>query len=260
MIDPPRPEVFDAIKICHEAQVRVAMITGDHQITALAIAHDIGIVPMDDNTTLSGTQIDAMSDDQLQIAVANCSVYARVSPENKLRIVKAYKKLDMITAMTGDGTNDAPALKEADIGIAMGIAGTDVAKGAASVLLLNDNFATIRTAINDGRVITRNIKNVINFILSTNFGTALFIVLFTYIFGFNAITITQRLLLDLVTDTLPCIFIGLNINDFGIMKGKNRNSEKLIDKGMVIDVLINTLSIFVTQCLIFFVSAAALNV
>jgi Ca2+-transporting ATPase len=260
MIDPPRPEVYEAVRVCHQADVKVAMITGDHQITALAIAHELDIVPKDNNITLVGTQIDSMTDQQLEVAVKDCCVFARVSPENKLRIVKTFKKLGKITAMTGDGTNDAPALKEADIGIAMGITGTDVAKGAASVLLLDDNFATIKTAINDGRVITRNIKNVINFILSTNFGTALFIVLFTYIFGFNAITITQRLLLDLVTDTLPCIFIGLNLNDKGIMNGRNKSSEKLLDKKLLIDVLINTLSIFVTQCMIFFISASALGI
>ncbi|GMO16232.1 MAG: cation-translocating P-type ATPase [Mycoplasmoidaceae bacterium] len=260
MIDPPRQEAYDAIRICHEAGVKVAMITGDHQITALAIAHELKIIPEDNNITLVGTQIDSMSDQQLQIAVKDCCVFARVSPENKLRIVQTFKKLGGITAMTGDGTNDAPALKEADIGIAMGITGTDVAKGAASVLLLDDNFATIKTAINDGRVITRNIKNVINFILSTNFGTALFIVLFTYIFGFNAITITQRLLLDLVTDTLPCIFIGMNLNDSGIMKGRNKSGQKLLDKELFIDVLINTFSIFITQCAIFFISASALGI
>jgi Ca2+-transporting ATPase len=260
MIDPPRPEVYDAIRICHEADVKVAMITGDHQITAMAIAHELKIVPQDNNITLVGTEIDAMSDVQLEQAVKDCCVFARVSPDNKLRIVKTFKRLGKITAMTGDGTNDAPALKEADIGIAMGITGTDVAKGAASVLLLDDNFATIKTAINDGRAITRNIKNVISFILSTNLGTAMFIVLFTYLFGFNAITITQRLLLDLVTDTLPCIFIGLNMNDHGIMKGKNKNGDKLLDKRLLIEVLVNTLSIFITQVIIFTISCATLGI
>jgi Ca2+-transporting ATPase len=255
MIDPPRPEVFDAIKTCHEADVRVAMITGDHPITALAIAHELGIVQQDDSKIITGVEIDAMTEDQLKIAVKDCSVYARVSPDNKLRIVQAFKKNDMITGMTGDGTNDAPALKAADIGIAMGISGTDVAKGAASILLLDDNFTTIKSAITDGRKITRNIKNVISFILATNLATAAFIFLFTYCYGFNPITITQRLLLDLVTDTLPCIFIGLNPNIFGIMKGRNKDNDKLLDKHLLIDVLINTISMFAVMCIMFFVSA-----
>jgi Ca2+-transporting ATPase len=251
MIDPPREEVFDAIETCHNAGVKVAMITGDHQITALAIAQNLGIIGKEDNTVILGTQIDQMDEEQLQVAVKNCCVYARVSPDNKLRIVKAFKNNGEITGMTGDGTNDAPALKEANIGIAMGISGTDVAKGAASILLLDDNFTTIKTAINDGRVISRNIKNVINFILSTNFATALFVFLYTYVFGMNPINITQRLLLDLVTDTLPCIFIGLNINNVGIMSKRSNKNDKLLDKNLIIDVLINTFSIFIAVSAVF---------
>jgi Ca2+-transporting ATPase len=260
MIDPPRPEVFDAIKTCHEAGVGVAMITGDHQITALAIARELGIVDENETYTLTGTQLDEMSDNQLKIAVQKCRVFARVSPDNKLQIVKAFKSNNLITGMTGDGTNDAPALKEADIGIAMGIGGTDVAKGAASVLLLDDNFTTIKGAINDGRKITRNMKNVISFILATNLATALFVVLFTYIFGFNTITVTQRLLLDLVTDTLPCIYIGLNPNDFGLMKQKPQIGNKLFDKRMLFEILINFLAIFSAVSLSFIFSYYAVGI
>jgi Ca2+-transporting ATPase len=260
MIDPPRPEVFGAVKSCHDAGVRVAMITGDHQITALAIAHNLGIVEENDNTTLTGIQIDSLNDEQLQVAVKSCSVYARVSPDNKLRIVKAFKNNNEIVGMTGDGTNDAPALKEANVGIAMGISGTDVAKGAAGILLLDDNFTTIKTAINDGRIITRNIRNVISFILSTNLATALFIFIFTYVFGINPINITQRLLLDLVTDTLPCIFIGLNANDFGVMKDKANKNAKLLDKSLLVEVLINSLAIFVTVSSVFLISYFGFNV
>jgi Ca2+-transporting ATPase len=254
MIDPPRPEVFGAIKTCHEAGVKVAMITGDHQITALAIARDLGIVTADDNNTLTGVEIDSMSDEALRLAVVDCCVYARVSPDNKLRIVRAFKQNNEIVGMTGDGTNDAPALKEADIGIAMGIAGTDVAKGAAGILLLDDNFTTIKSAINDGRKITRNIRNVISFILSTNIATGLFVLLFTFIFGMNAITISQRLLLDLVTDTLPCIFIGLNPNDFGIMKNKANKNNKMFDKHMLIEIFVNALCIFIPVAVMFIIS------
>ncbi|MDR2568024.1 MAG: HAD-IC family P-type ATPase, partial [Mycoplasmataceae bacterium] len=249
-----RPEVFDAVKVCHEAGVKVAMITGDHQITALAIAKNLGIVEEDDNTTLTGVEIDAMSEEELKYAVNKCCVYARVSPDNKLRIVKAFKQNKEIVGMTGDGTNDAPALKEADIGIAMGIAGTDVAKGAAGILLLDDNFTTIKSAINDGRKITRNIKNVVSFILSTNLATGIFVLFFTFIFGMNAITISQRLLLDLVTDTLPCIFIGLNPNDFGIMKKRANKNDKMFDKEMLLGILINTFAVLLPVALTFIIA------
>jgi Ca2+-transporting ATPase len=259
MIDPPREEVYDAVKTCHEAGVQVSMITGDHQITALAIAHQLGIVPLDDQTTMTGVEIDALSDEFLREKVKGCHVYARVSPDNKLRIVQAYKDNGMIAAMTGDGTNDAPALKTADIGIAMGKTGTDVAKGAASILLLDDNFTTIKTAINDGRKITRNIRNVISFILSTNLGTALFIFLFTYLFTLNPLIVTQRLLLDLVTDTMPCIFIGLNPNDFGLMRVKQRKTDKLFDKTMFREIFINTMAIFISTTIVFLTAYLAIG-
>jgi len=251
MIDPPRKEVAGAIKSCHNAGVNVCMITGDHQITALAIARELGIVHEHETKTMTGPEIDALNDKQLENAVKDCHVYARVSPDNKLRIVKAFKSLGFVTGMTGDGTNDAPALKEANIGIAMGVTGTDVAKGAASVILLDDNFSTIETAICDGRKITRNIRNVISFILSTNLATALFIFLFTYLYGTNPITITQRLLLDLVTDTLPCIFIGLNGNTIGLMNKRGKNDDKLFDKHMLVEILLNAACIFISTTAVF---------
>jgi len=254
MIDPPRKEVYAAVESCHNAGVNVVMITGDHQITALAIARELGIVEPNDTTTCTGVQIDSMTDDQLKIFVKKCHVFARVSPDNKLRIVKAFKNNGQIAGMTGDGTNDAPALKEANIGIAMGKTGTDVAKGAASILLLDDNFTTIKDAIQDGRKISRNIKNVISFILSTNLATALFIMLMTYIYVVDPMVVTQRLLLDLVTDTLPCIFIGLNINSSKLMDGKLKNSGKLFDKSMVIEIIINALCVFASTIIVFFIS------
>jgi Ca2+-transporting ATPase len=254
MIDPPRKEVYDAISTCHEAGVKVAMITGDHQITALAIAKELGIVNQNDNMTLTGIEIDSMSDEQLRNVVKKCCVFARVSPDNKLRIVRAFKANNEITAMTGDGTNDAPALKAADIGIAMGKGGTDVAKGAADILLLDDNFSTIKSAINDGRKITRNIKNVISFIMATNLATALFIFVFTYVFAIDPMIVTQRLLLDLVTDTLPCICIGLNTNNFGLMNKVPKKGEKLFDKAMIIEIILNTLFIFISVSVCFLIS------
>ncbi|MDR0340873.1 MAG: cation-translocating P-type ATPase [Mycoplasmataceae bacterium] len=260
MIDPPRKEVYDAVATCHKAGVNIAMITGDHQITALAIAKELGIVNAEDNKTLTGVEIDSMSDEQLKKIVNSCHVYARVSPDNKLRIVKAFKANNEIAGMTGDGTNDAPALKVADIGIAMGKSGTDVAKGAANILLLDDNFSTIKSAINDGRKITRNIKNVISFIMSTNLATALFILLFTYIFAMDPLIVTQRLLLDLVTDTLPCIFIGLNSNDFGLMLQAPNRSNKLFDKQMIKDIIYNTLFIFISVSAAFLISWYAFGI
>ena len=164
MIDPPRPEAKAAVATCRQAGIKPVMITGDHVVTASAIAKELGILEEGDKA-ITGAQLDAMSEEQLDQEVENISVYARVSPENKIRIVKAWQRKDQVVSMTGDGVNDAPALKAADIGCAMGITGTDVAKGAADMTLTDDNFATIVDAVREGRGIYANIKKVVGFLL-----------------------------------------------------------------------------------------------
>jgi Ca2+-transporting ATPase len=255
MIDPPKKNASKTINILKNAGISVAMITGDHPITALAIARNIGITNKDDSNILTNTEIDAISDKQLEAIIPNTHVFARISPENKLRIVKAFKK-DNIVAMIGDGTNDAPSLKEADAGIAMAGIGTDVAKDAASILLLDDKFETLSTVINEGRKISRNIKNVVSFILSTNIATWLLVLLTTYIFSINVLNISQRLLLDLATDMLPCIYIGLNGNNLDLMKKRNKKNNdhtSFFNKSLVYITIVNTLFILISILTVFFI-------
>lgn len=232
MIDPPRPEVKDAIEVAYGAGIDVIMITGDHKNTAMAIAKELNIVDDVNDFALSGIELDKMSDEEFLEKLPNIKVYARVSPENKVRIVEAWKTHGNIVAMTGDGVNDAPALKTASIGIAMGITGTEVSKGAADMVLADDNFTTIVSAVGEGRGIYANIKKAIHFLLSCNVGEIITIFLGT-IFGalifstaVTTLTAVQILWVNLVTDSLMAIAIGLEPREKDIMNEKPRDSRK----------------------------------
>ncbi len=232
MMDPPRKEVKNAVRVCRLAGIRPVMITGDYALTARAVARIVGILQPGD-CVLEGHEIDRMSDRELQRAVKRVSVFARVSPKHKLRIVRAYKQNGHIVAMTGDGVNDAPAVKEADIGVAMGIAGSDVTKEASSVVVLDDNFATIVAAVEEGRIIYKNIKRFIRFLLTSNLGEVLTIVL-AMLIDVPAIFIPiQILLINLVTDGLPAIALGMEGATKDIMKEPPRpESEGLFANGL----------------------------
>lgn len=208
MIDPPRPEAKDAVAVCRQAGIRPVMITGDHVVTASAIAKELGILREGDQA-ITGARLDAMSEEELDREVENISVYARVSPENKIRIVKAWQKKEQIVSMTGDGVNDAPALKAADIGCAMGITGTDVAKGAADMTLTDDNFATIVDAVREGRGIYSNIRKVVGFLLGTNIGEVLTVFFAMILWRKTPLLSMQLLWINLVTDSLPAIALGM---------------------------------------------------
>ena len=231
MIDPPRPEVRDAVAVCKEAGIRPVMITGDHVVTASAIAADLGILREGDKS-ITGPQLDAMSETELDENVEKISVYARVSPENKIRIVKAWQRKDQIVAMTGDGVNDAPALKAADIGCAMGITGTDVAKGAADMTLTDDNFATIVEAVREGRGIYANIKKVVGFLLGTNIGEIVTVFLAMVLWHKAPLLSMQLLWINLVTDGLPAVALGVEPVEEGVMKQKPKpKNEGLFANG-----------------------------
>lgn len=248
MIDPARPEVREAIATCHKAGISVVMITGDHQATAAAIADDLQLRKEDD-LVLSGQELEAMSDDELMEAAKSTTVYARVSPEHKVRIVEALKRSDRIVSMTGDGVNDAPALKRADIGVAMGITGTEVAKGAADMILTDDNFGTIVNAVEEGRVIYANIRKVVSFLLSCNVGEILVIFITTMIMGpsFTPLLPVQLLWLNLVTDSFPALALGRERAEEGIMlQPPRRKSDKILDKNMVWSIVVQAIALFVT--------------
>ncbi|MFA9381946.1 MAG: cation-translocating P-type ATPase, partial [Acetanaerobacterium sp.] len=227
MIDPPRREVYDAIRQCRRAGIRPVMITGDHLLTASAIAGEIKLLT-DGDEVLSGEQLDAMDEEALIAAVGRTAVYARVTPAHKLRIVRALKKTGQVVAMTGDGVNDAPAVKEADIGVAMGINGTDVTREAASLILLDDNFATLISAVEEGRVIYQNIRKFIRYLLSCNIGevATMFVGM---LMGLPVVLLPiQILLVNLVTDGLPAIALGLEPPENDEMTRKPRGREESI--------------------------------
>ena len=228
MIDPPRLEVKQAVAECYGAGIRPVMITGDHKLTAVAIAKELDIF-RDGDLALTGADLDAMSQKVLEANVEHYSVYARVSPEHKMRIVQAWQARGRVVAMTGDGVNDAPALKVADIGCAMGITGTDVAKGAADMILTDDNFATIVHAVEQGRGIFANIKKSIQYLLSCNIGEIIIIFLAT-VFNFHQMPLVpiQLLWLNLVTDSLPALALGMEPVEPGVMKQKPRNPKESI--------------------------------
>lgn len=233
MIDPPRPEVIDAVAECRTAGIKPVMITGDHQITATAIAREIGIAEEGD-LSFNGTDLENMSDDELFEVVPKSSVYARVAPEHKVRIVKAWQKHGAVVAMTGDGVNDAPALKTASIGVAMGITGTEVSKGAADVILTDDNFATIVQAVREGRRIYDNIVKAIQYLLSTNIGEVVLILIATIFNLGTPLLPIQLLWINLVTDSLPALGISLDPEDKDVMNRKPMDSDKgFFTKGFI---------------------------
>ena len=230
MIDPPREGVKDAVRTCRAAGIKTVMITGDHIATAKAIAKDLGILRMGDKA-ITGKELDQISDTDLEKNIASYAVFARVSPEHKVRIVKAWQKNNVVVAMTGDGVNDSPALKNADIGIAMGKGGTDVAKGASDMILADDNFVTIVEAVKQGRNIYDNIRKAVHFLLATNIGEIVTIFL-GLLFGFKSPLLAIQLLwVNLVTDSFPAIALGLEKPEDGIMRRKPRGSNESIFSG-----------------------------
>ena len=243
MIDPPRKEVIKAVETCHTAGIRVVMITGDHKVTAMAIAKQLHIF-REGNTVISGPELDDMTDEELDKAVEKCVVFARVSPSDKLRIIQSLKRCGEVAAMTGDGVNDSPALKEADIGVAMGITGTDVAKDAADVILLDDNFTTIEYAIREGRRVYRNIQKVIQFLVAGNIAEIL-ILFIAVCAGFEQMPIeaVHILLVNLATDSLPAVALGVDPASANIMRHKPVKSGTLFERGMIYRIALHGLFI-----------------
>ncbi len=238
MIDPPREEAKEAVKTCVNAGIKPVMITGDHVVTASAIAKELGVLTESDSA-ITGTQLDSMDDSELEASVENIAVYARVSPENKIRIVKAWQKKGRVVSMTGDGVNDAPALKAADIGCAMGITGTDVAKGAADMTLTDDNFATIVEAVREGRGIYANIRKVVGFLLGTNIGEVIAVFFAMLLWHKTPLLSMQLLWINLVTDSLPAIALGMEAVDSNIMNKKPRpKNEGIFAHGLGVRIIL----------------------
>lgn len=259
MIDPPREESAEAVKQCITAGIKPIMITGDHKITASAIAKQIGILQEGD-LAVEGLELDKMSDEELAEKLPHISVYARVSPEHKIRIVNAWQEKGNIVAMTGDGVNDAPALKQADVGIAMGITGTEVSKDAASMILTDDNFATIVKSIANGRNVYANIKNSIKFLLSGN-ASGILSVLYASIAGLAMpFAAVHLLFINLLTDSLPAIAIGVEPSNKDILKEKPRDSkESLLTKDFLVQVAVEGLIIGIFTMLAFHIGLSQGN-
>jgi len=241
MIDPPREEAKQAIDVCKQAGIQVKMITGDHKITASAIGAQLGIVS---EGTVEGREINAMTDEQLRECVKHTNIFARVSPEHKVRLVDAVRENGNIAAMTGDGVNDAPSLKHADIGVAMGITGTDVSKEAADMILTDDNFASIVSAVSEGRTIYANIRKVVGFLLSCNIGEILVILLAMLANLPVPLVAIQLLSINLITDAFPAFALGMEKAEPGVMNNPPRDpSEPIVNKKMAIAVLIQSIAL-----------------
>ena len=258
MIDPPREEVAESVKTCRQAGIRTIMITGDHKITALAIAKKLNIYQNGDSA-ISGIELDQMSDDELDQAVKKTTVFARVSPTDKLRIIQSLKRNGEVTAMTGDGVNDSPALKAADIGIAMGVTGTDVAKDVADMVLLDDSFTTIAYAIKEGRRVYRNIQKVIQFLLVGNIAeiTTLFV---ATLFNWDAPLLAVHILwVNLATATLPALALGVDPASKNIMKHKPVNPGTLFEKDLVWRVITQGIFVALMTLIAYFIGASIDN-
>ena len=251
MVDPPRPEVKEAVHLCRQAGIRPVMITGDHVLTAEAIGRELGIYQKGD-CAVTGAELDKMSDKELETAAETCTVFARVAPEHKVRIVQAFQKRGNVVAMTGDGVNDAPALKTADIGCAMGKSGTEVAKGASDLILTDDNFATIVEAVREGRGIYDNIRKAVHFLLSSNIGEILTIFV-AMLLGWAAPLLPIQLLwVNLVTDSLPAIALGMEPAEENIMERPPRkNTDSLFGDGLGGRILLEGVMIGVLALLAF---------
>ena len=252
MIDPVRPEVKDAIMEAHGAGMRVVMITGDHIDTAVAIAKELGIVRSADQA-ITGSELDRISDDEFTSRIEEIGVYARVQPEHKTRIVDTWKKKGMVVAMTGDGVNDAPSIKKADIGIGMGITGTDVTKGVADMVLADDNFATIIGAVEEGRRIYDNIRKAIQFLLSSNLAEVISVFVASLI-GFTILEPTHLLWINLITDSLPALAMCMEAAEPDIMQRKPRNSKDgIFANGMGADTLFQGIVIAALTLIAYFI-------
>ncbi|MFH1613290.1 MAG: cation-translocating P-type ATPase, partial [bacterium] len=251
MIDPPRKEVKNALALCKSAGIKSVMITGDHKNTAIAIAKELNMIGKD-YIAITGTELDEISDEELACKIDKIEIFTRVSAEHKLRIIKAWKKRNAIIAMTGDGVNDAPALKEADIGIAMGITGTDVTKEAADIVITDDNFASIVSAVEEGRNIYENIKKFIFYLLSCNIGE-LFLLFFSSILGWPIPLLPIQILwINLITDGLPALALGVEKAEPGLMfKSAEQFKKKFINKKIIIKISILGLMMSISALLIF---------
>jgi Ca2+-transporting ATPase len=260
MEDPPREEALAAVETCQKAGIKVKLITGDNRDTAVAIAKRIGI----EGKVIEGDALEVMTDDELEKEVYEIAVFARVKPEHKLRIVKALKNNGEIVAMTGDGVNDAPALKEAHIGIAMGVRGTDVSRSVSDVILKDDNFATIVAAVSEGRTIFNNIRKFTSYQLSCNFAELLILfvgVLVAPIFGWEVpvLLAIQILFMNLVTDNLPAITLGFNPTSSDVLRAKPRKKSEIIDRSLVALILTTGVIMATLSLITYYISFNILN-